>query len=137
MNRPTIKGSFMIPSSRFLFLQLKINPSYILMDLHINNSKILDFFRNHSNIDPQTFIASSIDFYEFVLSSISQNNTSQILPYILSQNNLLNNLVIAQIPLSKLPWKRFIVRVWAIKKWQEMYYRHFFITYLIWKFLLQ
>jgi len=94
MNRPTIKGSFMIPSSRFLFLQLKINPSYILMDLHINNSKILDFFRNHSNIDPQTFIASSIDFYEFVLSSISQNNTSQILPYILTQNNLLNNLLL-------------------------------------------
>lgn len=63
------------------------------MDFTINNTKIIDFFKSNTSIHIETFLLQNIDFYEYVLSSINNNNTSQILPYILSQSNLIEKLI--------------------------------------------
>lgn len=63
------------------------------MEITINNTRIIDFFKTNDTINIETFLLKNIDFYEYVLSSINDNNTSQILPYILSQSNLLTQLV--------------------------------------------
>jgi hypothetical protein len=62
------------------------------MELTINNKRITDFIKKY-DIDIELFLLKNIDFYEYVISSINDNNTSQILPYILNQNNLINNLI--------------------------------------------
>lgn len=63
------------------------------MEFTTNNTRIIDFFKTNDTVNIETFILKNIDFYEYVLSSINDNNTSQILPYILSQSNLLTQLV--------------------------------------------
>lgn len=63
------------------------------MEVIINNKRIIEFFERNSDINIETFILKNIDFYEYVLSSVNDNNTAQILPYILSQSNLINNLI--------------------------------------------
>ena len=63
------------------------------MNIVINNNKIIEFFKSHSTIDVESFLLNTIDFYDYVSSSINNNNTNQILPYILSQSNLINNLI--------------------------------------------
>jgi len=63
------------------------------MEITINNTRIIDFFKTNDTINVETFLLKNIDFYEYVLASINDNNTSQILPYILSQSNLINQLV--------------------------------------------
>jgi len=62
------------------------------MELKITNKRITDFVKKY-DIDIELFLLKNIDFYEYVLSSINENNTAQILPYILTQNNLINNLI--------------------------------------------
>ena len=62
------------------------------MELKLTNKRITDFITKY-DIDIEIFLLKNIDFYEYVLSSINENNTAQILPYILTQNNLINNLI--------------------------------------------
>jgi hypothetical protein len=62
------------------------------MEIKITNKRIIDFVKKY-DIDIELFLLKNIDFYEYVLSSINENNTAQILPYILTQNNLINNLI--------------------------------------------
>ena len=64
------------------------------MQITITNTKIIDFFNNNqSSINPEAFLLQSIDFYEYVSSSINDNNSAQLLPYILSQSNLIQQLL--------------------------------------------
>ena len=64
------------------------------MNINIKNPRIINFFKNNSNIDIELFLLQNINFYEFVISNID-NNTSHdvILPYILTQTNMINNLI--------------------------------------------
>lgn len=70
------------------------------MQITITNTRIIDFF-NKSEMDVEIFILKNIDFFEYVSSSIKDNNTTQILPYILSQSNLINNLIEKQTIMEK------------------------------------
>jgi len=62
------------------------------MEITINNKRIIDFLEKN-DINIEVFMLKNIDFYEYVLSSINENNTAQILPYILTQSNLINSLI--------------------------------------------
>ncbi|MEO9258021.1 MAG: hypothetical protein ABI207_06540 [Crocinitomicaceae bacterium] len=62
------------------------------MNFSTENKRIIEFFNRNVDIDFDVFMLKNIDFYEYVLSSIKENNTAQILPYILSQNQLLNEM---------------------------------------------
>ena len=63
------------------------------MDLKITNQRIINFFNTNDDINVESFLLQNIDFYEYVASSINNNNTAQILPYILTQTSLINDLV--------------------------------------------
>ena len=60
---------------------------YNLLIIH----ELSTLIKNDINIE--LFLLKNIDFYEYVSSSINDNNTAQILPYILSQSHLINNLI--------------------------------------------
>jgi hypothetical protein len=52
------------------------------MEFSITNKRIIDFFGRNPDVDIETFMLKNIDFYEYVMSSIKENNNAQILPYI-------------------------------------------------------
>ena len=62
------------------------------MEIKIKNTRIIEFFEK-KKIDAEIFILKNIDFYEYVSASINENNTTQLMPYIISQTNLIQNLV--------------------------------------------
>ena len=57
------------------------------MQLEFKNSKVLDFIEKHKNISPENLFAQFIDIYDYIYSSIANNNTTQVLPYILELTN--------------------------------------------------
>lgn len=62
------------------------------MNCVIENIKIVSFFKSNELIDMESFLLNAIDNYEYMKSSLN-NNTVQILPYILNQTKMINQLM--------------------------------------------
>jgi hypothetical protein len=57
------------------------------MTIVIHNQKVIDFFSRNPNLDANLLFANVIDFYEYVLNTMSNGNTNQLLSYIIDNSH--------------------------------------------------
>jgi len=60
--------------------------------INITNEKIISFFNENPNIDPETLFINLIDIYNYIRKTVDSDNNDQLLPYILENKSLINNL---------------------------------------------
>jgi len=58
----------------------------------ITNPKVIDFFNRNSNLDPNLLFANVIDFYEHVLGTMTNGNTTQLLSYLIDNSHKIDTL---------------------------------------------
>jgi len=62
------------------------------MTINITNQKVIDFFTRNPNLDPDLLFANVIDFYEYVLNTMANGNTSQLLSYLIDNSHKIDTL---------------------------------------------
>ncbi|NBW99864.1 hypothetical protein EBR03_09880, partial [bacterium] len=62
------------------------------MTITITNQKVIDFFTRNPNLDPDLLFANVIDFYEYVLNTMANGNTSQLLSYLIDNSHKIDTL---------------------------------------------
>lgn len=58
----------------------------------VSDPKVLDFFTRNPSINPDVLFATMIDFYEYVLSSVTHGNTNQILSYVVENSSKMETM---------------------------------------------
>lgn len=62
------------------------------MSVTITNQKVLDFFKRNKTIDPNLFFANVVDFYEYVITTMKNGNTNQLLTYIIDNSHKIDTI---------------------------------------------
>lgn len=66
--------------------------NYYYKMIELRNSKIISFFNDNPNINPETLFINLIDIYTYIKKTVTSSNNEQLLPYILENNSKLDNI---------------------------------------------